>query len=66
MTRARHQKRTQNIIGALTLARKEMHVEIGLAAEHIRFAINEVGRLIGHVDVEQVLDHLFQEFCIGK
>ena len=66
MTRVRHQNRTQNMVDALTLAKEEMHVEIGLAAEHIRFAINEVGRLIGHVDVEQVLDHLFQEFCIGK
>ena len=42
----------------------EMPVE--LAAEHVRRAVRAMDELIGTVDVEELLDHIFAEFCIGK
>jgi tRNA modification GTPase len=37
-----------------------------LAAEELRAAAQSLGRLLGRVDVEDVLDVIFREFCIGK
>ena len=37
-----------------------------LMIEELRYAINEVGRITGHVDVEDFLDVIFKDFCIGK
>jgi tRNA modification GTPase len=37
-----------------------------LAAEDLRAAAFALGRLLGRVDVEDILDVIFREFCIGK
>jgi tRNA modification GTPase len=37
-----------------------------LAAEELRAAAQSLGRLLGRVDVEDVLDVVFSKFCIGK
>jgi tRNA modification GTPase len=37
-----------------------------LAAEELRAAAHALGRLLGRVDVEDILDVIFREFCIGK
>jgi tRNA modification GTPase len=37
-----------------------------LAAEELRVASHALGRLLGRVDVEDILDKIFREFCIGK
>jgi tRNA modification GTPase len=37
-----------------------------LAAEELRAAADSLGRLLGRVDVEDVLDAIFREFCVGK
>ncbi|CCE06748.1 putative tRNA modification GTPase (trmE) [Bradyrhizobium sp. STM 3843] len=37
-----------------------------LAAEELRVAAFALGKLLGRVDVEDVLDVIFREFCIGK
>lgn len=37
-----------------------------IAAEHLRQASLALGRLLGRIDTEQVLDRLFASFCIGK
>ena len=37
-----------------------------LLAEELRQAAVELGRLMGRVDVEDVLDVIFRDFCIGK
>ncbi len=37
-----------------------------LAAEDLRSAAYTLGRLLGRVDVEDILDVIFREFCIGK
>lgn len=36
------------------------------AAEELRMAIREVGRITGKVGVEDILDVVFSDFCIGK
>ena len=37
-----------------------------LAAEELRTAAHSLGRLLGRVDVEDILDVIFREFCVGK
>ena len=37
-----------------------------LLAEQLRLAATELGRLAGRVSVEDVLDVIFRDFCIGK
>ena len=37
-----------------------------LMAEELRAASHSLGRLLGRVDVEDILDKIFREFCIGK
>lgn len=37
-----------------------------LAAERLRVASDALGRLVGTIDSEQILDQLFAHFCIGK
>jgi len=37
-----------------------------LAAEELRTAVHSLGRLLGRVDVEDILDKIFREFCVGK
>ncbi len=44
----------------------QMKLAPELVAERVRNAIRALERLIGRVDAEQVLDRVFQRFCIGK
>ena len=37
-----------------------------LAAEDLRMAAYSLGGLLGRVDVEDILDVIFREFCVGK
>ena len=37
-----------------------------IIAEELRVAANALGRLTGRVDVEDILDVIFRDFCIGK
>ncbi len=37
-----------------------------LAAEELRTAAHSLGRLLGRVDIEDILDVIFREFCVGK
>ncbi len=37
-----------------------------LTAEDLRLAIRDLGRITGRVDVEDLLDVVFRDFCIGK
>ena len=39
---------------------------IEICAEFLRSASMSLGRIIGQIDVEDVLDSLFKDFCIGK
>ncbi|KAG8035805.1 hypothetical protein G9C98_001461 [Cotesia typhae] len=36
-----------------------------IAAQQIRFAMRELGKITGHVSSEEILDIIFKNFCIG-
>ena len=36
------------------------------AAEELRMGLRQLGRITGKVGVEEILDVVFSEFCIGK
>ena len=64
MTRARHRAALEEC-GRL-LARGRTAQAIELKSEELRLAGRALGRITGRVDVEDVLDVIFREFCIGK
>jgi tRNA modification GTPase len=37
-----------------------------IVTEELRLAAADIGRLTGHIDVENLLDLIFRDFCIGK
>ncbi|WP_332059956.1 tRNA uridine-5-carboxymethylaminomethyl(34) synthesis GTPase MnmE [Bartonella sp. CB74] len=41
-------------------------LDLSLRAEHLRRASDFLGRITGDIDVEDLLDVIFSEFCIGK
>jgi tRNA modification GTPase len=53
---------------AASLQRSISVIQAGeeLAAEELRIAARSLGRLLGRVDVEDLLDVIFRDFCIGK
>ncbi|HEV7245555.1 MAG TPA: tRNA uridine-5-carboxymethylaminomethyl(34) synthesis GTPase MnmE [Shinella sp.] len=60
---------------ALNLAAAREHIQLALSvpgpgldiqAEYLRLAGQALGRVTGRVDVENLLDVIFSEFCIGK
>ena len=64
LTRARHRRELEACVAAL--GRAESNVQAELAAEDIRIAARALGRLTGRVEVDEVLDVVFRDFCIGK
>jgi len=64
LTRLRHREALSSCLAALSGALEAPEVE--LMAEDLRLAARELGRITGRVDVEDVLDIIFGEFCIGK
>jgi tRNA modification GTPase len=67
LTRERHRK-------ALNLAQSALDRVLAegpsgredIVAEELRLAAQSLGRLTGQVDVEDILDVIFRDFCIGK
>jgi tRNA modification GTPase len=64
LTRLRHRTALEDCREALTRGQSIGPVE--LKAEELRLATRALGRITGRVDVEDVLDLIFREFCIGK
>jgi tRNA modification GTPase len=64
LTRARHREALENAYAALERSMSAPLPE--LAAEDIRLAVRFLGTLTGRVDVEDLLDMIFRDFCIGK
>ena len=64
MTRTRHREALRDCVGLLERGRQAGAVE--LKAEELRLAVRALGRITGRVDVEDVLDAIFRDFCIGK
>ncbi|MEQ8345713.1 MAG: tRNA uridine-5-carboxymethylaminomethyl(34) synthesis GTPase MnmE [Sneathiellaceae bacterium] len=65
ITRVRHREAVEECLAAV---RRALAAPGGaeLVAEDVRFAARSLGRITGRVDVEEILDHVFARFCIGK
>jgi len=64
VTNARHRAHLQAAMEYLEAALATD--DIVVAAEELRYAANAVGKVTGAINVEEVLDVIFREFCIGK
>ncbi|HEY5378212.1 MAG TPA: tRNA uridine-5-carboxymethylaminomethyl(34) synthesis GTPase MnmE [Pseudolabrys sp.] len=67
VTRVRHRRALQDVMAALNRALgPDLAGQEDLLAEELRSAAAALGRLTGRVDVEDVLDVIFRDFCVGK
>ncbi|QQS14891.1 MAG: tRNA uridine-5-carboxymethylaminomethyl(34) synthesis GTPase MnmE [Rhodospirillales bacterium] len=70
LTRARHREALTRCVAALDRALVRAAAgardEGELVAEDVRLAAREIGRITGRVGVEDLLDVIFRDFCIGK
>ncbi|WP_374654125.1 tRNA uridine-5-carboxymethylaminomethyl(34) synthesis GTPase MnmE [Dongia sp.] len=64
LTRLRHRSALERCLGALQRGLDARVIE--LKAEDLRLAVQALGRITGRVEVDDVLDLIFREFCIGK
>jgi tRNA modification GTPase len=72
-TRSRHRAALRAALEALQRFRQAAgpeawseDAELALLAEDLRLAAHAIGRLTGRVGIEDILDLIFAEFCIGK
>ena len=67
VTRGRHRRALEEVLAALRRAQGgDVASHEDLLAEELRIAARALGRLTGRVDVEDILDVIFRDFCIGK
>lgn len=64
LTRQRHRHALEESVEALKRAEEAALPE--MMAEDLRLAMRAIGRITGKVDVEDLLDVVFRDFCIGK
>ena len=63
-TNLRQKNDLKNALHNIQFAILEKEEEI--AAEHLRLSLNDLERILGKFDVEEVLGNIFSNFCIGK
>ena len=67
ITRERHRDAFTAALASLRHSQSlSFQADIALIAEEYRRAGSALGRVTGHIDVEDLLDHIFSRFCIGK
>ena len=67
ITRERHRQHLEHSITYLkSFKNKKGSKEFDKAAEDLRLATRQLGMIVGKVDVEELLDSIFNDFCIGK
>jgi len=64
ITQERYRVALQECVKNLQSFSLEKNIE--LAAEDLRLTAREIGKIIGDVGVENILDAIFSRFCIGK
>jgi len=64
ISRERHSDCLKKTIKHLNNAKKLKNID--LLAEDIRLATKELSKLFGNIDIEDILDIIFSDFCIGK
>jgi tRNA modification GTPase len=64
----RHRDCLRRALGSCDEARRGLLKNLApeLVAVDLRAALHAVGEVVGHADMEQILDALFAQFCIGK
>ncbi len=65
LTRARHRRALEEAASSLAKAIK-VFAQSELAAEELRHALRSIGRITGRVDLDELLNAVFRDFCIGK
>ncbi len=64
ITRARHR---EALIACQSSLQRSLSAPLPeLTAEDLRLSIRDLGRITGRVDIEDLLDVVFRDFCIGK
>jgi tRNA modification GTPase len=66
LTRIRHRRALEDCIEHLERFEDNAGIDAVLAAEDVRMAARCLGRITGRVGVEDMLDFVFGDFCIGK
>ena len=67
ITRSRHRSHLKECYKHLEVfLEKKNNKEFDLAAEDLRLSIRHLGKIVGKVDVEEILGSIFENFCIGK
>ncbi|HKA81383.1 MAG TPA: tRNA uridine-5-carboxymethylaminomethyl(34) synthesis GTPase MnmE [Xanthobacteraceae bacterium] len=67
VTRQRQRARLEETVVALRGAQRgAQDGREEIMAEQLRLATRALGKLLGRVDVEDILDVIFRDFCIGK
>ncbi len=61
----RHNEIIFNCLEEINLSLKYSE-DVVIASFHLRNALNEIGRILGKVDIEDILGVIFSNFCIGK
>ncbi|OBZ93607.1 tRNA modification GTPase TrmE [Pararhizobium polonicum] len=65
-TRKRHVSCLQQASAAIEMSLTQFNSGLDIQAEYLRQAGDALGRITGRIDVEDLLDVIFSEFCIGK
>ena len=65
VTRQRHRTALEATLNHLTNS-LDAHVDLEIRSENLRLAADGIGRITGRIDVEDLLDVIFSEFCVGK
>ena len=67
ITRERHRLKLNECLEEIdNFLRKDQKKDLELAAEDLRMATRHLGSIVGKVDIEEILDSIFKDFCIGK
>ena len=67
VTRERHRIKLNECLKEIdNFLKKDKNKYIEMAAEDLRIATRHLGGIVGKVDVEEILDSIFKDFCIGK
>ncbi len=67
ITRERHRQNLKECLVHLkNFNKKNSEGDFDKAAEDIRLATRNLGKIVGEVDVEEILGSIFNDFCIGK
>ena len=67
ITRERHRSKLNECLNEINnFLKRDQNKDIEIAAEDLRLATRHLGAIVGKVDVEEILDSIFKDFCIGK